>query len=67
MNSKLSSLIAAGLIICAVLWATPETVSGQIYVASTGVGTIGEYTTAGAPVNASLISGLNSPFGLAAR
>jgi hypothetical protein len=30
-----------------------------------GSGTIGEYTTAGVPVNASLVSGLNDPYGLA--
>ena len=28
-------------------------------------GTIGEYTTSGATVNASLVSGLNAPFGIA--
>jgi len=51
----------AGLPICAALWAMPQAVSGQIYVANYGSGTIGEYTTAGATVNASLVSGLNEP------
>lgn len=37
----------------------------QIFVANTGNGTIGEYTTSGATVNASLISDLNSPDGIA--
>src|ERR1019366_6675872 len=65
MKSKLSSLVVTGLTICAALWAMPETVNGQIYVANMGIGTIGEYTTAGATVNASLVSGLDQPFGLA--
>jgi len=30
-----------------------------------GTGTIGEYTTSGAPVNATLVSGLNAPFDIA--
>jgi glucose/arabinose dehydrogenase len=34
-------------------------------VTSGSDGTIGEYTTSGATVNASLISGLNQPFGIA--
>ena len=38
---------------------------GDIFVANNGNGTIGEYTTSGATVNPSLISGLNGPFGLA--
>jgi hypothetical protein len=33
--------------------------------ALTPTGTIGEYTTSGATVNASLISGLTSPYGIA--
>jgi hypothetical protein len=41
-------------------------VSGNnVFVASYGNGTIGEYTTSGATVNASLISGLNHPNGIA--
>jgi hypothetical protein len=47
---------------------------GQFNIAISGYGlfvvnrsgTIGEYTTTGATVNASLISGLSSPFGIAA-
>jgi hypothetical protein len=35
----------------------------QVFV--TGVGTIGEYTTSGATVNASLVSGLSNPIGIA--
>ena len=37
----------------------------DLFVANDGAGTIGEYTTAGATVNASLISGLASPVGIA--
>src|SRR5271154_5970011 len=37
----------------------------QVFVANFGGNTIGEYTTSGATVNASLISGLNSPGGIA--
>ena len=36
----------------------------HIYVANNG-GTIGEYTTSGAVVNASLVSGLSGPVGIA--
>ena len=38
---------------------------GNIFVANWGNGTIGEYTTTGATVNAALVSGLNNPWGLA--
>jgi hypothetical protein len=37
----------------------------DIYVANAGSGTIGEYTLSGATVNASLISGLDAPSGIA--
>src|SRR5215813_13094023 len=36
-----------------------------IYVTNAGNGTIGEYTTAGAAVNAALLTGLSSPYGIA--
>lgn len=39
---------------------------GQIYVANFGTGTIGKYdATTGAAINASLVSGLNGPIGIA--
>ncbi len=38
--------------------------AGQIFVTD-GINTVGEYTTSGATVNASLISGLNNPQGMA--
>ena len=41
------------------------TVHGQLFVANYGSGTIGEYTTSGATINSSLVSGLSSPEGLA--
>jgi hypothetical protein len=37
---------------------------GLVFVANNSSGTIGEYTTGGATINASLISGLNGPNGL---
>ena len=41
-------------------------VSGSdLFVANSYNGTIGEYTTSGATVNASLVSGLNAPVGIA--
>jgi len=40
--------------------------SGQIFVANNAGNTIGEYNFDGTTVNASLASGLNAPFGLAA-
>lgn len=43
-----------------------QTLKAQyLYVSSNGSGTIGEYTTSGATINASFISGLNSPAGIA--
>src|ERR1035438_10564907 len=42
------------------LWTTCPTARGQdIFVANVASGTIGEYTTSGATVNASLVSGLS--------
>ena len=47
----------------------PATVRGQLFVAfsggAEGMGTIGEYTTSGTPVNANLVTGLSFPVGLA--
>ena len=37
----------------------------NLFVANSGAGTIGEYTTSGATVNASLISGLDTPLFIA--
>jgi len=37
---------------------------GEIYVANFGNNTIGAYTTLGATDNASLVSGLNGPYGI---
>lgn len=36
----------------------------QIFVVNSGSGRIGEYTTSGAPIHTSLITGLNNPAGL---
>jgi hypothetical protein len=39
--------------------------TGLIFVTNTGNGTVGEYTTSGKTVNASLISGLSNPSAIA--
>jgi hypothetical protein len=62
------SLHYAGFVVAAAatLWAMTPTARGQdIFVSNSSTGTIGEYTTSGATVNASLISGLNAPAGIA--
>ena len=43
----------------------PATARGQIFVVNNGNDTIGEYTTSGATINASLVSGLDDPLGIA--
>jgi hypothetical protein len=54
-----------GAIAAAALWAMPGTARGQIYETNSSVGTIGEYNaTSGATINSSLVSGLNSPYGI---
>jgi hypothetical protein len=46
------------------LLSTSAARADAIFVANSGSGTIGEYTTSGATVNAALISGLNDPAGI---
>ena len=53
------------LIAALTLWAVPATARGQIFGANEYTGTIGEYTTTGATVNASLITGVGPPNGMA--
>ena len=58
------------LIAAAALWAMPKNARAQLYVTeSTGpgvIGVVGEYdATTGAAINASFITGLRNPFGLA--
>jgi hypothetical protein len=65
-------LILSGLAASAVLCAIPETTRAQIFETSgtnglAGSDTIGEYTTSGATVNASLVSGLSFPTGIASE
>jgi PEP-CTERM motif-containing protein len=60
-NSTMVILRLAALLLA--LWAMPAT-AGQIFVSNAATGTVGEYTTAGATINASLLSGLNSPAGI---
>src|SRR5260370_21839540 len=72
-------LILAGLAACATLCAVPGTACAKIFETNdlgtgpigsqqsgtAGTGTIGEYTTSGAPVNSALVSGLHGPAGIA--
>jgi hypothetical protein len=54
------------LIAAIALWMMPATGRcGTIFVSNFSAGTIGEYTTSGTTVNASLVSGLNGPDGIA--
>src|ERR1022692_3698910 len=58
------ALVAA--VAVAALWAMPGTARGQIFETNNVNNTIGEYNaTTGATVNASLVSGLSSPEGIA--
>lgn len=68
MKSHLRIQLAAGLVLCAACWDMPQNALAQIYVANNGGGNdgiIGEYTISGATINASLVSDLNLPYGLA--
>ena len=57
----MKSFIIAAFAGMSVLCAVPATAHAQIFVVNVNPGTIGEYTTSGMTVNASLVSGLNSP------
>lgn len=61
------SLVRSAFLLSAAagLWALPSPVWAQVFVANNGNSTIGEYTTSGAALNTSLITGLSSPEGLA--
>src|ERR1039458_1306682 len=63
-NSRLRSLVATFVTLLGgvVLGGLAR---GQIYVVRETLGTVGEYTLSGAPINASLISGLTQPSGIA--
>jgi len=68
MKTQLQIQLAAGLAFCAAFGAMPCNAPGQIYVvnyAPAGGGSIGEYSLSGALVNASLVTGLTEPYGLA--
>ena len=54
-------LIVASVAAFAVLYAMPGTTRAQIFVTNPDAGTIGEYTTFGAPVDSTLITGLVGP------
>ena len=59
----LTSLIAVSIM--TMLSAMPTGAYGDIFVTNNGGNTVGDYTTSGATVNASLITGLNGPTGIA--
>ncbi len=59
----LTSLIAVSIM--TMLTAMPTGAYGGIFVTNLDSNTVGEYTTSGATVNASLITGLNVPIGIA--
>ena len=63
-SHRLRGLLGSVLVM---LVGTPSTgmAHGQVFVANWSSGTIGEYTTSGATVNAALVSGLSRPYGLA--
>ncbi|HTQ29916.1 MAG TPA: hypothetical protein VMI53_01785 [Opitutaceae bacterium] len=58
-------LLPSSIALAFVLVAMPAVVHAQVFVADYGNGTIGEYTTSGATVNASLVSGLPNPTDIA--
>jgi hypothetical protein len=64
-KTRLRLQLATGLTLCAALGAMTETLSCQIYVGNNGSDSLGEYTTSGATVNASLVSELGQIDGLA--
>ena len=64
-KTPLAGLLLAAFVITISVWAMPATAQGQIFVTTNYTSTIGEYTTSGATVNASLVSGLNGPEGIA--
>jgi len=55
-------LVLFALVASAALCGTSR---AQIFVTNFGSGTVGEYTSSGAPINPALISGLFEPFGIA--
>jgi hypothetical protein len=62
MNIRLMlSGLAVGVVFCAIA----TTGHTQIFVTDLRSGTVGEYTTSGAPIDPALISGLFEPFGIA--
>ena len=61
---KLSAMSIMALALLAGAALMPATAQGDIFVTNYN-GTVGEYTTSGATVNASLVSGLYEPMGIA--
>ena len=65
LQSRAPFTLLLGLVAAAALWAMPETARGQIFVSSYTNGTVSEYNLDGTTAHAPLITGLNTPFGLA--
>ncbi len=62
MKSKSNLVVVfAILTVVAAIWAMPTPAYGQIFLSQANQGRIAEYTTSGALVNPSLITGLNAP------
>src|SRR5262245_44869444 len=64
MKALILAAIRCSLIFTAAFYASSAS-AAQILETNLLSGTVGEYTTSGTTINASLISGLNSPVGLA--
>jgi hypothetical protein len=63
--SKLGVMSSVAVAFCADIFLMPTSTRGDIYVASFGSNTIGDYSPTGAAVHVSLVSGLNGANGLA--
>src|SRR5689334_15926082 len=65
-ESRLQRFLASYLsLLFVVASVTPTPVEANLFVASLGDGTVGEYADSGAPINPTLITGLDTPIGLA--
>jgi uncharacterized protein YjiK len=64
-SNNISKKLFGGLFAAVLSLLSISAAHAQIFVVNNVSGTIGEYTTSGATVNASLISGLSTPAGIA--
>jgi hypothetical protein len=65
MIKATGGFLSAMIFVTAIASLIPNVTYGQIFVADNATGTIGEYTTLGATINAALITGLGNPQSLA--